>query len=140
MNTDNSTDARTLTEMIAEIDSHLVSTQLRQLCREGETVEKFLETGTVYWHFVDGAEQRLLRLDGCRWVRIRLIYIRSGIYFYTYPDYPDVPEQWSPVDSINAMMLHFEEFCPERWGWPSDWNWETLDGRVRIVPLREDAR
>ena len=131
-----------LAEIIKKLDSHPVSTELHKLCRTstGEIEEKFLEVGTVYWHFISDEEKRLLSLNVCQWVRIKLTYIRSGVYFYIYPDYPNASEQWSPTNSLNAMMLHFEEFYPEKYGWSPDWNWDTIDGRVKIKRLNNKEK
>ena len=120
-----------LAEICEHIDNMPVSTELYKL--DSEHPEKFIRVGFEFWHFISESEMRTLGLDTCQWVKIKVTYIRSGLFFYKYVDYKDVPEQWCPLNCLMMNLLHPVRFYPRAWGYDENWNWETLDGRVEIV-------
>lgn len=55
-----------------------------------------LEIGKEYWYFWSG---NLEGVPNNTWIKYKVTFKRSGVIFFVFPDYPEVPEQ------------HMEEFC-----------------------------
>ena len=107
-----------------------VSTQLRKL--DKDNYERFIIPDRLFWTFISKDEKHLLNLPCCQYVKIKVTYVRSHCFFYTFVDYPEAPEQFCATRSFYASELYPVVFDPAEWGFPSDWTYDTLDGRVTI--------
>lgn len=107
-----------------------VSTQLLKL--DKEDYERFIIPKRLFWTFISNDERELLNLSCCQYVKIKVTYTRAHCFFYTFVDYPEAPEQFCATRSYYASQLYPVVFNPKEWGFPTNWTYDTLDGRIII--------
>lgn len=78
-----------------------------------DSYEKALKVGREYW-WDWPANTPIGRKYGSGWHKIRITYIRSNCMFYIFPDYPNVPEQFCPVNCFLASSLILADLDPEK--------------------------
>lgn len=74
------------------------------------------------------------------WFRIRITYIRSGVFFYVIDNFVNVPEQYFLEDSLFAealipCIINLKEL-EEYWGMPFD-NIDNYNDPIDIEFIRE---
>jgi hypothetical protein len=89
------------------------STQLSELYGRDE-YQSHIEVNREYWYYFSSytSPDGIVLKEG--WHKIKITYIRSGCVFYVLPDYPDVAENFCPLNSFMASALCFAEINPTK--------------------------
>ena len=84
------------------------STQLSDLYGR-DKYQSHIEVGREYWYYVlPGQDAKM------GWYKIKITYIRSGCAFYVFVDYPNIPEDFFPINCFMASTLVFADIDPSK--------------------------
>ncbi len=87
------------------------STMLSKLFGENN-YQKHLEVGREYWWYFASQDSDIVSKYGNGWYKIKITYIRSGCLFYIFSDYPDIKENFCPVNCVMAATFELAELDP----------------------------
>ena len=65
-----------------------------------DDIAEYIKTGREFWHY-----------DDCRWRKLKVTYVRSGVMFLTFEDEPNVEKAWF-ISSFNAQTLCMAQIYP----------------------------
>ena len=86
------------------------STQLSELYGK-DNYQSHIEVGREYWWYFDSYSD-IYKKYGPGWYKIKVTYIRSGCMFYIFSNYPDIKEDFCPINCFLASSLVFAEIDP----------------------------
>ena len=92
-----------------KIKKKCLSTTLKDLY--GKEYQSHIEVGREYWYFFD-TNSDIFKATGKCWNKLRVTYIRSGCVFYDFPDVPNVPEDFCPLNCIMTSQFELSEIDP----------------------------
>ena len=70
-----------------------------------------IKEGKRYWYYWC-LDTSIVKKYGSGWYEIEITYIRSGCMFYTFVEYPDIPEDYCAVSCFLAAHLIPSELDP----------------------------
>jgi len=73
--------------------------------------QSHIELGREYWYFFD-ENTAIFKKTHHYWNKLKISYLRSGCMFYIFPDEPDVPEEFCPINCFIASQLVLAEIDP----------------------------
>lgn len=76
-----------------------------------DNYQNHIEVNREYWYYFFG-DCDICNTYGTGWYKIKVTYIRSKCMFYIFSDYPDMPEQFCPINCFLASCLVFAEIDP----------------------------
>lgn len=89
-----------------------LSTALSDLYGPHGYQEKIVEGKRFWGYWAD--DSLIVREYGPDWYEIEVTYVRSGCMFYTFVKYPDMPEQYCPVNCFFTSLLVVSELDPAK--------------------------
>jgi len=78
----------------------------------GDDYQTHLEVGREYWWYFASRDSGIANKYGNGWYKIKITYIRSGCLFYIFSDYPDIKENFCPVNCFMASTFVLAEIDP----------------------------
>ena len=65
-----------------------------------------------YWWYFGSSDSDIVNKYGKGWYKIKITYIRSGCLFYVFSDYPDIKENFCPVNCFMTSTFVLAEIDP----------------------------
>ena len=76
-----------------------------------DSYQSHIELGKEYWNFFD-ENTEIFKKTHHHWNKLKISYLRSGCMFYIFPNEPDVPEEFCPINCYFASQLVLAEIDP----------------------------
>lgn len=70
-----------------------------------------IEVGKEYWFFFS-EDTDIFRESNKHWNKLKITYIRSGCLFYEFTDYPNIKEEFCPVNCFMTSQFILGELDP----------------------------
>lgn len=70
-----------------------------------------INVGDEFWYFFS-EDTDIFRESHKHWNKLKVTYVRSGCLFYTFPDYPDVKEDFCPTSCFMTSTFILAEIDP----------------------------
>lgn len=68
--------------------------------KRNEDIAEYIKPDREFWHF-----------DDCRWHKLKVTHVRSGVMFFTFEDEPSVEKAWF-ISSFYAQTLCMAQVYP----------------------------
>lgn len=73
--------------------------------------QSYIKLNKEYWYYFD-ENTEIFKASHKNWNKLRITYIRSGCLFYNFPDYPNVKENYCPINCFMTSRFVLAELDP----------------------------